>query len=287
MTVEQVAAQIASKDVKGTYDGLVMPRKLPAPNGVVDAAPLYKAAIAQARPALLKHFHDTFARTDRRAGRADHAGRRRQAGPGGEQPADVPALHPQHGSGQQRGHPRADDPRRARTDHADAGRALARRAERRRRALARPRADDRESARPHAATRSLVLSSGRVAPVADGGGAPMRGPLKPRGGRSGWTGLGWAPSPRARGDGWRERVSVGPHIGAPPPSATYPLGSRKTAVRRRGLRRAGLSRHPRRGTERAPGGGRPGGGYRKAGAISAMKRSRSRRSSGADGTGSG
>ena len=64
---------IASKDVKGTYDGLVIPRKLPGPNGLVDAAPIYKAAMAQARPALLKHFLDTL-HQDRRAGRADHAG---------------------------------------------------------------------------------------------------------------------------------------------------------------------------------------------------------------------
>src|SRR5688572_23119956 len=40
-TVEQIAAEIASKDVKGTYEGLVIPRKLPAPNGTVDAAPIY------------------------------------------------------------------------------------------------------------------------------------------------------------------------------------------------------------------------------------------------------
>jgi mandelamide amidase len=59
-SVEQVAREIASKDVKGTYDGLVLPRKLPAPSGVVDAAPAYKAAMDQARPALLKHFADTF-----------------------------------------------------------------------------------------------------------------------------------------------------------------------------------------------------------------------------------
>jgi indoleacetamide hydrolase len=59
-SVEQVAREIASKDVKGTYDALVVPRKLPAPNGVVDAAPAYKAAMEQARPALLKHFADTF-----------------------------------------------------------------------------------------------------------------------------------------------------------------------------------------------------------------------------------
>jgi mandelamide amidase len=61
-TVEQVAQAIASKDVKSTYDGLVVPRKLPAPNGVVDAAPIYTAAMAQARPALLEHFMETFAR---------------------------------------------------------------------------------------------------------------------------------------------------------------------------------------------------------------------------------
>jgi mandelamide amidase len=62
-TVEQIAAAIASKDVKGTYDGLVVPRKLPAPSGPpVDAAPIYQAAMKDARPALAQHFADTFAR---------------------------------------------------------------------------------------------------------------------------------------------------------------------------------------------------------------------------------
>jgi mandelamide amidase len=60
LTVDQVAAQIASKDVKGTYDGLVRPRKLPGPNGLVDAAPIYQAALAQSRPALMKAFADAF-----------------------------------------------------------------------------------------------------------------------------------------------------------------------------------------------------------------------------------
>lgn len=59
-TVEQVAAEIASKDVKGTYDGLVVPRKLPGPDRPVDAAPAYQAAMREARPALVKHFADTF-----------------------------------------------------------------------------------------------------------------------------------------------------------------------------------------------------------------------------------
>jgi indoleacetamide hydrolase len=60
VSVEQVAAAIASKDVKGTYEGLVVPRKLPAPNGIVDAPPIYQAAMQQARPALVAHFADTF-----------------------------------------------------------------------------------------------------------------------------------------------------------------------------------------------------------------------------------
>ena len=62
VSVEQVVAQIASKDVKATYDGLVVPRKLPSPNGMVDAAPMYAKAISDARPALLKVFTDTFQR---------------------------------------------------------------------------------------------------------------------------------------------------------------------------------------------------------------------------------
>jgi indoleacetamide hydrolase len=62
VTIEQLAAQIASKDVKATYDGLVIPRKLPAPNGVVDAAPIYTKAMSEARPALVKVFADTFER---------------------------------------------------------------------------------------------------------------------------------------------------------------------------------------------------------------------------------
>jgi Asp-tRNA(Asn)/Glu-tRNA(Gln) amidotransferase A subunit family amidase len=60
LTVEQLAARIASRDVKTTYGGLVVPRKLPAPNGVVDAAPVYAAAMRDGRPALLKIFADAF-----------------------------------------------------------------------------------------------------------------------------------------------------------------------------------------------------------------------------------
>ena len=62
VTIQQLAAGIASPDVKGTYEGLVLTRKLPAPGGgVVDAAPVYRAAMATHRPALAKLYADTFA----------------------------------------------------------------------------------------------------------------------------------------------------------------------------------------------------------------------------------
>ena len=58
----QLAAGIASPDVKGTFDAFVIPRKLPAPNGVVDAKPVYEHAMRVARPALQKLYRDTFAK---------------------------------------------------------------------------------------------------------------------------------------------------------------------------------------------------------------------------------
>jgi mandelamide amidase len=62
-TVEDITETIASPDVKGTYAGLVVPRKLPGPdNTVVDAKPAYEAAIRQHRPALIAHYTETFAR---------------------------------------------------------------------------------------------------------------------------------------------------------------------------------------------------------------------------------
>ncbi|OYZ77690.1 MAG: amidase [Polaromonas sp. 24-63-21] len=61
VSIRQMAASIASPDVKGTYDALVIPRKLPGPNGLVDAAPIYQAAMTVHRPALVKLYADTFA----------------------------------------------------------------------------------------------------------------------------------------------------------------------------------------------------------------------------------
>jgi indoleacetamide hydrolase len=63
VTIEALAKGIASPDVKGTYDGLVIPRKLPGPNNtVVDAKPAYEAAMKTARPALQALYRDTFAK---------------------------------------------------------------------------------------------------------------------------------------------------------------------------------------------------------------------------------
>lgn len=62
-TVEDIAAKIASRDVKGTYDGLVIPRKLPGPNNtLVDAKPIYEAAMKEQRPKLRQLYADTFKR---------------------------------------------------------------------------------------------------------------------------------------------------------------------------------------------------------------------------------
>jgi Asp-tRNA(Asn)/Glu-tRNA(Gln) amidotransferase A subunit family amidase len=62
ISIEALVGEIASPDVKGTYEGLVMPRKLPGPDGtVVDAKPAYEAAIKTARPALQQLYRKTFA----------------------------------------------------------------------------------------------------------------------------------------------------------------------------------------------------------------------------------
>ncbi len=63
VTIQALAQGIASPDVKGTFEGLVLPRKLPGPNNtVVDAKPAYDAAMKTSRPALQKIYAATFAK---------------------------------------------------------------------------------------------------------------------------------------------------------------------------------------------------------------------------------
>src|SRR5260370_33883151 len=51
-----------STDVRGTYAGRVIPRKLPGPdNTAVAAKPAYDAAMKTARPALQALYRDIFA----------------------------------------------------------------------------------------------------------------------------------------------------------------------------------------------------------------------------------
>ncbi len=61
LSIEALAKEISSPDVKGTYDGLVIPRKLPGPDDtLLDAKPVYDAAIKTARPALQALYSETF-----------------------------------------------------------------------------------------------------------------------------------------------------------------------------------------------------------------------------------
>lgn len=63
LSIQQLAEAAASADVKGTYQGLVIPRKLPGPNNtLVDAQPAYEAAMKTSRPALQKLYAETFKR---------------------------------------------------------------------------------------------------------------------------------------------------------------------------------------------------------------------------------
>lgn len=60
--IVQLVAQIASPDVKGTYEAIVLPRKLPTSSGAfVETAPIYRDAIATKRPQLVALYAKTFA----------------------------------------------------------------------------------------------------------------------------------------------------------------------------------------------------------------------------------
>lgn len=61
VTIQQLAAGAASPDVKGTYEALVIPRKLPGPdNTLADTKPAYDAAMKTGRPALQALYRELF-----------------------------------------------------------------------------------------------------------------------------------------------------------------------------------------------------------------------------------
>lgn len=61
LDIETLAEGIASPDVAATYADLVIPGKLGGPDGLVDAAPIYEAAIATHRPLLIAEYERLFA----------------------------------------------------------------------------------------------------------------------------------------------------------------------------------------------------------------------------------
>ncbi len=59
-SIEELAAEIASPDVAKTYKDLVIPEKLPGPDGLVEAAPVYEVAIKTHRPMLIQEYENIF-----------------------------------------------------------------------------------------------------------------------------------------------------------------------------------------------------------------------------------
>ena len=60
--ITQVVAAIASPDVKGLFDGMIMPVTLPGPDGApTPMTPLYEAALATHRDALIAAYRSAFA----------------------------------------------------------------------------------------------------------------------------------------------------------------------------------------------------------------------------------
>ncbi len=59
-SIEELAAEIASPDVAQTYKKLVIPGKMPGPDGLVEVAPAYKAAIETHIPKLIEEYEKLF-----------------------------------------------------------------------------------------------------------------------------------------------------------------------------------------------------------------------------------
>jgi mandelamide amidase len=60
MSIQEVVSRIGSPDVKAIYKNWILPGKLPAPQGLVDVAPLYQAAQQSGRDALKQRYQALF-----------------------------------------------------------------------------------------------------------------------------------------------------------------------------------------------------------------------------------
>ncbi|MDT0682192.1 indoleacetamide hydrolase [Roseicyclus sp. F158] len=61
LTIEDVVSDIASPDVKGTYEMIVLPGQLPMPDGTMaELGPIYETAISEGRPALIAEYESLF-----------------------------------------------------------------------------------------------------------------------------------------------------------------------------------------------------------------------------------
>ena len=107
ITIQQLAAAIASPDVKGTYEGLVLTRKLPGPNGAWSTPrPRTAPRWRRSRPALIQSLCRHLQREPPGCAGLPNRPARRTAGHArGEQHRELPAVHPEHGPGQQCGPP--------------------------------------------------------------------------------------------------------------------------------------------------------------------------------------
>lgn len=64
ISIDDVVAAIASADVKAVYESIVLPAKLPTPDGsLVDLPPLMREALAVSRPALIAAYQALFAQS--------------------------------------------------------------------------------------------------------------------------------------------------------------------------------------------------------------------------------
>ena len=158
ITIEALVEEIASPDVKGTYDGLVLPRKLPGRTTAGRCQADLRRRDQDPRDRRFRRSIATICQQPARRHRLpDHAAGCDRLQSGFEQSREFRAVHPEHRSRQQCRHSRHPDSDRARRDQQTADRAGARRPRGQRPAAACDRRCARYRVRPAAAA-ALTLS---------------------------------------------------------------------------------------------------------------------------------